>query len=62
MLKLANMTTNPCLLWPHYIPYVVNYVQNYYGPYAYCSLDKGVAYTRGLRRSLCTTHRNITTI
>ena len=24
-----------------------NYVHNYYGPYAYCSLDKGVAYTRG---------------
>ena len=23
-----------------------NYVHNYYGPYAYCSLDKGVAYTR----------------
>ena len=22
-------------------------VQNYYGPYGYCSLDKGVAYTRG---------------
>ena len=24
-----------------------NYSHNYYGPYAYCSLDKGVAYTRG---------------
>ena len=24
-----------------------NYVHNYYGPYAYCSLDKGVAYTGG---------------
>ena len=22
-------------------------VRNYYGPYAHCSLDKGVAYTRG---------------
>ena len=22
-------------------------VHNYYGPYAYCSLDKGVAYTNG---------------
>ena len=43
MLKLANVTTNPCLMWQHYI----SYVHNYYGPYAYCSLDKGVAYTRG---------------
>ena len=25
----------------------LNYVHNYYGPYAYCSLDKGVAYTKG---------------
>ena len=24
-----------------------NYVHDYYGPYAYCSLDQGVAYTRG---------------
>ena len=33
--KLANVTTNPCLMWPHYVPY------------AYCSLDKGIAYTKG---------------
>ena len=25
----------------------LHFVHNYYGPYAYCSLDKGVAYTRG---------------
>ena len=25
----------------------LNYVHNYYGPYAHCSLDKGVAYTGG---------------
>ena len=24
-----------------------NYVHNYYGPYAYCSMDKGTAYTKG---------------
>ena len=23
MLKLANVTTNPCLIWPHYILYVI---------------------------------------
>ena len=34
-MSLANVTTNPCLMWPHYISY------------AYCSLDKGVAYTGG---------------
>ena len=34
-------------MWPHYILYVLNYVHNYYGPYAYCSLDKGIAYTGG---------------
>ena len=45
-MPLANVTTNPCLMWPHYISYVINYVHNYYGPYADCSLDKGVAYTR----------------
>ena len=32
-------------MWPHYILYVI--LHNYYGPYAYCSLHKGVAYTRG---------------
>ena len=21
--KLANVTTNPCLMWPHYISYVI---------------------------------------
>ena len=25
----------------------LNYVHNYYSPYTYCSLDEGVAYTRG---------------
>ena len=23
MLKLANVTTNPCLMWPHYISYTI---------------------------------------
>ena len=23
VLKLANVTTNPCLMWPHYISYVI---------------------------------------
>ena len=43
VLKLANVTTNPCLMWPLYILYVIKLRTKYYGPYAYCSLDKGVA-------------------
>ena len=23
VLKLANVTTNPCLMWPHYISYII---------------------------------------
>ena len=23
VLKLANVTTNPCLMWPHYLSYVM---------------------------------------
>ena len=53
MLKLANVTTHPCLMWPHYILYVIKLRTNYYGPYAYCSLDKGVAYTGGGGGSHC---------
>ena len=35
------------LTLPH--PRCISYanVRNYYDPYAYCTLDKGVAYTRG---------------
>ena len=29
VLKLANVMTNPCLMWPHYISYVINYVHNH---------------------------------
>ena len=23
VLKLPNVTTNPCLMWPHYISYII---------------------------------------
>ena len=36
---------NPSLMWLHYIWYRIKY-----GPYAYCSLDKGVARTKGWGR------------
>ena len=44
-MQLANVTTNPCLMWPHYISYVIKLRTQLSGPYTYCSLDKGVAYT-----------------
>ena len=47
VLNSANVTTNPCLLWPHYISYVIEIHKKCYGPYAYFSLDKGIAYARG---------------
>ena len=35
-------------MWLHYVWYrIKSYVPNEYGPYTYCSLDKGVAYTKG---------------
>ena len=34
-----------CDLYPPPLSYAN--VHNYYSPYAYCSLDKGVVYTRG---------------
>ena len=45
VLRMENVTTNPCLMWPHYISYVIKL--HTYSPYAYCSLDKGVAYKGG---------------
>ena len=43
VLKLANVTTNPCLMGPYYISHAIKLR----APYAYCSLDKGVAFTGG---------------
>ena len=37
--QLLHLPPPPCIRYAN--------VRNYYGPYAHCSLDKGVAYTRG---------------
>ena len=47
MLKLATVTTNPCLMWPHYISYVIKLRTQSFRSCTYCSLDKGIAYTGG---------------
>ena len=31
--QLANLSPNPCLMWPHYICTKSNEVPNYYVPY-----------------------------
>ena len=50
VLKLANGRQTHVLCGHTTFRKQLNCAHNYYGPYAYCSLDKGVAYTRRRRR------------
>ena len=47
VLKLANVMTNPCLMWPHYISYVIKLRTQLLQSLRLLGLDKCVAYTGG---------------